>query len=626
MSAFKNLSTPGFKKLDSKIIWGFLIFLLSLGFMSWKSWQKWPDLIIDSGQQLYVPWQLSQGQVLYTDIQWFWGPLSAYLHAFVFTIFGPGILVLAVFNILLIILLGGILFGLIRKISDDLTGMVSALVFIFVFAFGQYTENGSFNFVHSYSYEMNHGVFLSFMALYLFTKYLESHKDALLCSLGFIMGLVFLTKPEVFLAAFVSLSISLALHVYLQKTPVRIILLKVFKYLGSFTIPLAMFTIYFSFHMPLREALYYIFSPWFHILNPVNRDIPYYQIISGMNALGDNLLIMFLSALVFFILLAAMIALIKIKQLGTPRSNPITWISVIFIIGGALYFYNEIPWFSFTRPLPILTFIFGCFLLYRLLKRRDRADPNQTLALFAFTFFGFLMMLKIFFLVRVIHYGFALTFPATLGAVIFLIHYFPKLIGTSAFFKPAQVCLLSIIFLFTFWSASFSITAYNLKQFPVGEGRDKILDYSPQSSLHQGIHSRGMMVKYALEVIDQEMDKDEEFVTLPDTVMLNYLSRRKNPIGTLFFNSGIAPIAGEERLLSSLKAKRPNYIIFVHQDFSHYGYRFFGKDYATATYDWIQEHYTPFRLIGHEPFTDKGFGIQILKKVVAGKQAVPDQP
>lgn len=626
MSALKNLSTTGLKKLDSKIIWGFLIFLLSVGFMSWVSWQKWPDLIIDSGQQLYVPWQLSQGQVLYTDIQWFWGPLSAYLHAFVFYIFGPGILVLAVFNILLIILLGGILFGLIRNFSDDLTGMVSALVFIFVFAFGQYTEIGSFNFVHSYSYEMNHGVFLSFTALYLFTKYLESPKDATLCGLGFLMGLVFLTKPEVFLAAFVSLSISLALHVYLQKTPARIIALKVFKYLGSFTLPLALFTVYFSFHMPLREALYYIFSPWFHVLNLVNRDIPYYQIISGMDSAGDNLLIMFSAALVFFILLAAMVALKKIQQRGTMTSQPITWVSVIFIIMGTLFFYSDIPWFSLTRPLPILTFIFGGFLLYCLLWRRDRTDPNKTLSFFAFTLFGFLMMLKIFLLVRIIHYGFALTLPATLVAVIFLIHYFPKLIGPSALFKPARVFFLSIIFLFTFWSASFSINAYDLKQFPVGEGRDKILDYSPQSSLHEGIYTRGMMVKYALEVIDQEMDKDEEFVTLPDTVMLNYLSRRKNPIGTLFFNSGIAPIAGEERLLNSLKASRPNYIIFVHQDFSHYGYRFFGKDYATATYDWIQEHYTPFRLIGQEPFTDQGFGIQILKKAGPEKLTAPDQP
>ncbi len=614
MSAFKILSTPGFKGLDRKLIWGFFIFLLSLGFMSWQSWQRWPDLIIDSGQQLYVPWQLSQGQVLYQDIQWFWGPLSAYLHAFVFTIFGPGILVLAVFNILLIILLGCILFGLTRKFSDDLTGMVAALVFVFIFAFGQYTEAGSFNFVHSYSYEMNHGVFLSFLALFLFTHYLESPTDALLCGLGFLMGLVFLTKPEVFLAAFASISTCLALHVYLQKIPGRIILLRIVKYLGSFAVPLALFTAYFSFHMPLRQALYYIFSPWFYVLNPVNRDIPYYQIISGMNAVGDNLLTMSLAALAFFILLAAMAALVKIKQLGTPRSNHVTWVSVILIIMGALYFYNEIPWFSFTRPLPILIFIFGCFLLYSLLWRRGRGDPNQTLSFFAFTLFGFLMMLKIFLLVRIIHYGFALTLPATLVAVIFLIHYFPKSLSPSALFKPARVFFLSIIFLFTFWIARYSIDVYNLKQFPVGEGRDRILDYSPQSSLHEGIYSRGMMVKFALEVIDQEMKKDEEFVTLPDTVMLNYLSRRKNPIGTLFFNSGIAPIAGEERLLSSLKAKRPNYIVFVHQDFSHYGYRFFGKDYATATYDWIQEHYAPFRQIGHEPFTDQGFGIQILKK------------
>ena len=61
------------------------------------SWQKWQDLIVDFGQQAYVPWQLAEGQVLYRDIFYIYGPLSAYTHALLFKIFGSGILVLAGF-------------------------------------------------------------------------------------------------------------------------------------------------------------------------------------------------------------------------------------------------------------------------------------------------------------------------------------------------------------------------------------------------------------------------------------------------------------------------------------------------------------------------------------------------
>ena len=39
------------------------------------SWQKWQDLIVDFGQQVYVPWQLAEGQILYRDIFYIYGPL-----------------------------------------------------------------------------------------------------------------------------------------------------------------------------------------------------------------------------------------------------------------------------------------------------------------------------------------------------------------------------------------------------------------------------------------------------------------------------------------------------------------------------------------------------------------------
>ena len=29
------------------------------------SWEKWGDTIIDTGRELYIPWQLSAGKVLY---------------------------------------------------------------------------------------------------------------------------------------------------------------------------------------------------------------------------------------------------------------------------------------------------------------------------------------------------------------------------------------------------------------------------------------------------------------------------------------------------------------------------------------------------------------------------------
>ena len=33
------------------------------------SWRKWPDVLIDFGMQLYIPWRIDHGAVLYRDLQ-----------------------------------------------------------------------------------------------------------------------------------------------------------------------------------------------------------------------------------------------------------------------------------------------------------------------------------------------------------------------------------------------------------------------------------------------------------------------------------------------------------------------------------------------------------------------------
>ena len=45
------------------------------------SWRKWPDPLIDFGRELYLPWRLANGAVLYRDVDDFYGPLSQYLNA-----------------------------------------------------------------------------------------------------------------------------------------------------------------------------------------------------------------------------------------------------------------------------------------------------------------------------------------------------------------------------------------------------------------------------------------------------------------------------------------------------------------------------------------------------------------
>ena len=52
------------------------------------TWRRWPDILVDFGAQLYTAWQLASGKKLYVDVAHVYGPLSPFLYAGAFRVFG----------------------------------------------------------------------------------------------------------------------------------------------------------------------------------------------------------------------------------------------------------------------------------------------------------------------------------------------------------------------------------------------------------------------------------------------------------------------------------------------------------------------------------------------------------
>ena len=63
------------------------------------TWQTWPHAFVDFGRELYVPWRLVEGEVLYRDVLYFNGPLSPYLNALWFALFGTSLRTLVLCNL-----------------------------------------------------------------------------------------------------------------------------------------------------------------------------------------------------------------------------------------------------------------------------------------------------------------------------------------------------------------------------------------------------------------------------------------------------------------------------------------------------------------------------------------------
>src|ERR1700674_3486977 len=52
------------------------------------SWQSWIDPLVDSGREMDVPWRLLQGERLYRDITYYYGPIGPWVNALELRLFG----------------------------------------------------------------------------------------------------------------------------------------------------------------------------------------------------------------------------------------------------------------------------------------------------------------------------------------------------------------------------------------------------------------------------------------------------------------------------------------------------------------------------------------------------------
>src|ERR1017187_5875769 len=117
------------------------------------SWRRWPDLIIDFGRELYIPWRLSEGAVLYREVDDFYGPLSQYLNAGLFRLFGPGLMVLALANLVVFSGIAVAIYALFRAAWGAMAAWVSTAVFVAIFGMSRLMESGNFNYITPYARE-----------------------------------------------------------------------------------------------------------------------------------------------------------------------------------------------------------------------------------------------------------------------------------------------------------------------------------------------------------------------------------------------------------------------------------------------------------------------------------------
>jgi hypothetical protein len=571
-----------------------------------RTWRAWPDPLIDFGRELYVPWRLSAGQVLYADVAYFNGPLSPYWNALWFRLFGASLMTLVASNLILLAVLTALLYWMLLEIGSRVGATAACLVFMALFAFGQFLSIGNYNFVAPYSHDLTHGVLLSVVALSCLRGYQKQSRLVFIAGAGLAVGLLYLTKIEVFLAGGAATAVGLALALYTERPDKRRLRNLVGGFLGAAIVPPALTLMLFSFAMPLGRALREALGHGLWASRPGVASLPFYRAGMGVDDLSANTSALFTSAFWYVVILgpAALLAL----TLRKPGKHRLAVTGMMFaLVAGVLGArWRDIPWQHAARALPLFMLGIAVAWLVAFIRRTRPFEVDDPIILrLSMVVFALMLLAKMILNARIYHYGFALAMPATLLLVLTLSDWVPaaldRLGGHGAVFRAAAFAALLVA-----TRAYVDITDGQIRLHVnmVSSGADAFL-----------ADSRGLYVNKALEALRFRARPDQTLAVFPEGVMINYLSRHVNPTPYTTFIPVELALFGEDRMVASLQTHPPDYVLVVHRETGEYGVRYFGRDYGRKIHAWITANYRPLGRIGSAPFQDDGrFGMLLMQK------------
>lgn len=597
-ATMRTLAQPSWQRFGPLLSLGVALALLA----TW-SWRKWPDLLVDAGRQLYVPWRLSEGEALYRDLAYVMGPASQYLNALLFEIFGVSLTTLIAANLAILALIVFCTYRLLRRIVPALDATLLGTFFLCVFAFGQYLGNAGYNYLAPYRHEMTHGLAATLLALVAVLAWTDRPRARLLFAAGCCVGFTAMLKTEIFVAAAGTVAATLvaALPV-VRARGARLPGAATAFFAGCLVAPLVCWALL-SRQLPAGEALTAVWTNWRLTLTPsLYGANPFYLEAAGFDRPGLRLRELLVASLAWA---GAIGALIAVDRLGSrlPRGR----LALASIVGVAVFSsgWLVIPrqaWFAAARPLPLVAFATAAVVAGAMWRRRN--DPvalRALLPLGGFSVLSGLLLLKTLLATRISFYGFVLAAPAALLLGVLLLHIVPERLrgrfGSGAILRAGSIGLLAA------WAVvclQVSDHYYRAKTLTVGTGGDRFL-HDPE------LGARNALLPEILEALGRDLPLGATLTVLPEGGMFNYLLRRRNPTPYYLLTPWeLEAFGGEASVLERMRASPPDYFLLLGIDMHEYGKRYFGDEgYGDTITRWIATDYERvrhFRMAGRPGF------------------------
>lgn len=250
------------------------------------------------------------------------------------------------------------------------------------------------------------------------------------------------------------------------------------------------------------------------------------------------------------------------------------------------------------RPLPVLLIFLIVIEGIHIFKNNQKEQFSKRILRFTLSLFSLVLLTKI--LLRVVpnQYGFALAMPGTVILISVLVDRIPVILNAKGrageIFRSLSISVIIIfaglhLFVSDFWfdKSTVKIATKNARFYT---------------------DIRGYPILEAIEEIEKHSSVGETLAVLPEGVMLNFLTQRKNPTPYINFMPPELALFGESNMLNAFQANPPDYIVLTNKPLEEYGFQGVGIDIGVELYQWIENNYVLVKNIssGYEknlPFT-----------------------
>jgi hypothetical protein len=571
------------------------------------SWRKWPDPLIDFGQQLYNAWQLSIGAVLYRDVGCLYGPLSEYFNAGVFRIFGPGLIVLAIANLVIFGAISIIIYILFRRSWGALAAWLSTLVFISVFGFSQFVDAGNYNYAAPYANETTHGMLICLLLCYGLFGWIERPTAARSFSCGLLLGATIVLKPDFIFAALVMTSLAgLTRWRWRGLLEIR----AVSWWAIAALLPTALFAIYFAQFLPWTRAISVASHAWLNVFNRSLTGNPLEIRLLGLDQPWSRCVDEFTAIALAGAVILGLVGAILLIETKLP-----SWLrlgtAIILIVVFAWLGCCVINWIEIGRCLFGLTLIYFVVTFGSFSRNAKRSDADFCVRILRLLIAGLAvaLMARMFLNPRIYHYGYYQAAIAALLVPAVMIAELPAWFRAGPNARSVvAIAALTIILPGIAKLAMRSQHGLQLKTMAVATGRDRFYCFPAQ------MDSIGEVVKAVTDVL-REKAGGETLTVLPEGESINYFARLRNPVPHACFYKGSMEAQTETRLVTDLQKQSPYWIVIISRDLIGWGIERYGEKRGSGEeiLRWVEQNYKQVASIGGDPLDYRERGAIILR-------------